>query len=130
MSEIIARTPHNLRDIRILLLVLSIVGVFLTLTAIPGIFIIDEDNYLVSLVALRHGRFTIPGTEGFKPSSELVYFDPEANHRIVSSTPVTSLAPPLYAFIALPFSVFGVRGLILLNILAFLITAFLVFLYA
>jgi hypothetical protein len=119
----------TLTDRSRLILLLIAFGFVLTLTIIPGVFIIDEDNYLVTVVGLRHGTLSVPGTEGLTPSRELVSFDPEASRRSVSSTPVYSLVPPAYAFLALPFSYAGWRGLVFLNILSFLAAIYLVFRY-
>ena len=128
-----SRWPKILIPLRtergVLLVVLVFLGIILTATIVRGVFIIDEDNYLVNVVGLRHGQLSAPGTEGLTPSRELVYFDPEARRRVVQSTPVVSLAPPLYAFVALPFSYAGWRGLVFLNTLSFLIGIYLVFLY-
>lgn len=115
---------------RALVVVLVALGVLLTATVVPGVFTIDEDNYIVTLVALRHGRLTVPGTEGLPASSELVWFDPQAHSREVHATPVASTAPPLWAPLALPFSVAGWRGLVALNTLGYLVAAGAVFLYA
>ena len=112
---------------RSLLLGLAALGVVLTATVVPGVFTVDEDYYLATLVALRHGRLTVPGTEGLTPSSELLYFDPMGHARAVTATPVASTAPPLYAPLALPFSPLGWRGLVALNTLSFLVAAALVF---
>lgn len=109
------------------LILLACLGIVLTVTVIPGVFTIDEDNYLVTVTALRHGGVTVPGTGGLPPSSELVWFDPNGANREVVSTPVASTAPPLYAPLALPFSWLGWRGLVALNTLAFLISGALVF---
>ena len=106
---------------------LTALGLILVVTTIKGPFIIDEDNYLVTVVGLRQGVLTVPGTEGLTPSKELFYFDPEAYGRIASRTPVFSIAPPLYAPIALPFVFLGWRGLVLLNTISFLLTAFIIF---
>ena len=108
---------------------LILFGFVLTATIVRGVFIIDEDNYLVSVVGLRHGQLTVPGTEGLTPSNELVYFDPEARQRVIQSTPVVSLVPPLYAFVAFPFSYAGWGGLVFLNILSFLVSIYLIFVY-
>jgi len=113
---------------RSLLTVLALLGVVLTLSVVPGVFTIDEDNYLVTVTALRHGRLTVPGTEGLPPGRELAWFDPNGAQRAVSATPIASTAPPLYAPLALPFSYFGWRGLAALNTLAFLLTVAGVFL--
>jgi hypothetical protein len=94
------------------------------------VFTIDEDNYLVTVHGLRHGTLHVPGTGGLSPSPELLYFDPGPRARQVMRTPVSSAAPPLYAVLALPASYLGVRGLIGLNILAFLVCCLLVFTYA
>jgi len=118
-----------LSDRSVLIGMLILFGIVLTATTIRGVFIIDEDNYLATVVGLRHGTLFAPGTEGLTPSRELVWFDPEAGRRVVQSTPVVSLVPPLYAFIAFPFSYAGWRGLVFLNILSFLATIYIVFCY-
>ena len=117
------------KDLRILTILLVVLGLLLVVTTIRGAFIIDEINYMVSVIGLREGRLTVPGTDGLSPSKELVYFDPEPFNRTVLSTPVVSLAPPLYAPLALPFFLFGWRGLAFLNTLSFLLSAFVVFLF-
>ena len=102
-------------------------GVVLTAMVVPGIFIVDEDNYIATIVGLRRGDFSLPGTEGLPPSIDLYWFDPAPWSRGAPSTPVVSVAPPLYAFLALPFSYLGFRGLIALNTIAFLVATWLVF---
>lgn len=97
--------------------------VVLLATSIPGVFTVDEPHYISTLVALRDGRLTPPGTEGLPPSRELAWFDPENRGRVVTSTPVAANVPPLWAPLAAPFSLAGWRGLVLLNTLAFLATA-------
>jgi hypothetical protein len=72
---------------------------------------------------------TVPQTDGLPPSAELLFFDPGPWTRTVTATPVASTAPPLYALVALPFSVFGWRGLVALNTLAFLATSLLIFVF-
>lgn len=104
-------------------------GLFLSLAVVPGIFTIDENNYLVNVVALRQGHVTVANTAGLPPSQELLFFDPGPWSRSVPSTPVASTAPPLWAFIALPFSFGGWRGLVALNTLAFLATVAMVFFF-
>jgi hypothetical protein len=115
---------------RAFLVALLSLGALLAFTTIPGIFMIDDDNYLVTVVALRQGQLKVPNTAGLTPSRELLFFDPGPASRVVESTPVTSTAPPLYAPLALPFSWFGLRGLIGLNTIAYLLTGLMVFLYA
>jgi hypothetical protein len=105
-------------------------GLLLTVTVVPGVFTTDDNNYLINVLALRHGRVTLANTEGLSPSRELLAFDPGPWTRTVMTTPVASSAPPLYAPLALPFSWFGWRGLVALNTLAYLITIALTFGYA
>ncbi len=112
---------------RSFLLALAALGLVLTATVVPGVFTIDEDNYLVTAVALRHGRLTLPGTEDLPASRELLWFDPQGRSRARVTTPVTATAPPLWAPIALPFSYLGWRGLVALNTFAFLVTTWMVF---
>jgi hypothetical protein len=121
-------TSHQIRrDYNLLLVLLVVLGVVLVATTIRGPFSIDEANYLVTVTGLRSGTLYVPGTEGLTTSKELFYFDPEAFGRVASRTPVVSVAPPLYAPIALPFSYLGWRGLVLLNTVSYLLTALLVF---
>jgi hypothetical protein len=117
------------KEINTLIALLFVVGLLLTATAIRGPFTIDEVNYLVTVVGLREGTLAVPGTEGLHPSKELFSFDPEAYGRIASA-PVFSIAPPLYAPIALPFLLLGWRGLVLLNTLSYLLTALIIFFMA
>ncbi len=109
---------------------LGALGLFLLLTSIPGPFLIDECHYLVTVTGLSQGRLTVPGTEGLKPNPELFYFDPVAKAKDSWQTPAAATAPALYAPLALPFSYFGWRGLVALNILAFIGCALLVYHYA
>lgn len=111
-------------------LALLVLGVLVSLTVVPGVFTTDDDNYLINVLALRQGRFTVANTEGLSPSRELLAFDPGPWSRAVDSTPVASSAPPLYALLALPFSWLGWRGLVALNTLAYLATIVMVFLHA
>ena len=105
-------------------------GLALSLSVVPGVFTVDDNNYLVNVLALRDGRVTLANTEGLSPSRELLFFDPTARSRVVNATPVASTAPPLYALLALPFSFLGWRGLVALNTIAYLTTILLVFQYA
>lgn len=112
---------------RLFWITLALLGVVLFATAIPGVFTIDEPHYISTLLALREGRLTVPGTENLPPNRELAWFDPTGASRVISSTPVAPNAPPLWAPLALPFSMLGWRGLVLLNLGAFLLTIALVF---
>jgi hypothetical protein len=103
--------------------------VVLTLSVVPGVFTVDENHHLVSVLGLRHGHVTVSNTAGLTPSRELLFFDPAPLTRNVTSTPVGPTVPPLYAFIALPFFWFGWRGLVGLNTLAYLATIAMVFTY-
>jgi hypothetical protein len=111
--------------------VVALIGLGAAITAdvVPGVFSVDDNNYLINVVALRHGRVTVPQTDGLPPSAELLFFDPGPWTRTVTSTPVASTAPPLYAPIALPFSFGGWRGLVALNTAAYLLTSLMVFAY-
>ena len=109
--------------------VLVVLGVILLATASPGIFTIDEDSYIATIVGLRDGSFKVPATAGLPPSPELYSFDPAAMWRQVTTTPVGPNTPPLYAVFALPFSLFGLRGLIALQVISFVVCAWLVFRY-
>ncbi len=117
------------KDVKVLLALLALMGLLLTATTIRGAFIIDEINYMVNVVGLRQGTLTVPGTGDITPSKELFYFDPESENRVATTTPVASLAPPLYAPIALPFSIAGWRGLAFLNTLSFLLSALVIYLF-
>jgi hypothetical protein len=110
-----------------LLLVLAGLGIGLLVTAVPGVFIIDEDSYIATVAGLRRGVLHVPGTEGLPPSPEVLAFDASPRSRPIASTPVVSSSPPLYAPLALPFSYFGIRGLIALQVLSFVACAWLVF---
>ena len=112
------------------LLLLGAIGVTLLWTHVHGSFLIDECNYTVTVTGLRQGRLTVPGTENISPTRELLYFDPAAVARDDFTTPVASTVPPLWAVLALPFSLFGWTGLVALNVLSFLGCALVVFYYA
>src|SRR5262245_20132863 len=121
------RPRRDPSDVSLFLLLLFFLGLVLSAIVVPGIFTVDENNYLVNVIALRHGHVTLANTGGLTPSRELLFFDPSPWTRAIASTPVASAAPPLYAAIALPFSYFGWRGLVALNTLSYLATAAMVF---
>ena len=54
-------------DTKRLALVLLAVGVVISLTVVPGVFIVDENNYLVNVLALRQGHVTVTNTRGLLP---------------------------------------------------------------
>jgi hypothetical protein len=112
-----------------LLLALALLGGIISINVVPSLFLVDDNNYLVNVLALQKGRVTIANTEGLPPSPELLFFEPGPRSRTVTSTPVASTAPPLYAPIALPFSWLRWRGLVGLSTLAYLATAAIIFLY-
>ncbi|MFI5309331.1 MAG: hypothetical protein ACHQ53_18395, partial [Polyangiales bacterium] len=115
------------RDARWLVLGLLVVGGLLTRAIVPGVFTIDETAHIASVASLRHGRLTLSGYEGLRPSVEYYFFDPESGPpRPVVPPPIRF--PPLYAFLAWPWSLFGLRGLFALNALAASWTTALVFL--
>ncbi len=112
-----------------LLLLLACLGILLTATVIPAAFTADEPNYLASVLGLRSGDWGLEATRGLPASRELLFFEPAPQRRRTFSPPAISSVPPLYAFIALPFSYFGWRGLVALNSLAFLLAAGILFVY-
>ncbi len=111
-------------------LCLVLLGAGLCATAPAGFLNIDENNYLATVLALRDERVTVPGTERVPPTREMLWFDPVPRARVVSSTPVGPTAPPLYAFLALPFLAAGVRGLIALQLSSFVLCGLAVYIYA
>lgn len=115
---------------RALWLLLAVLAVALTVTVVPGVFTVDENHYLLSVLALQNGRLTVPGTDDLPATSELLWFDPAGPYRIVESTPVAPTVPPLYALLALPFSWAGWRGLVALNTLGFVVAILATFVYA
>ena len=56
-------------------------------TVVPGVFTTDDTNYLINVLELRHGRFTVANTEGLSPSPELLSFDPGPWTRAVELHP-------------------------------------------
>jgi hypothetical protein len=114
---------------RSLAVLLALFGAVLTVTVIPGVFTVDEPNYMVSVGALRSGHFSLPGTEDLPASEELAYFDVGGFAAQVPRPGVRSVVPPLYAYLALPFAYLDWRGLVLLNTLAFLAILWAVFHY-
>jgi len=113
----------------VFLICLIALGSAISADVVPGVFIVDDNNYLINVLSLRVGRVTVPQTDGLPPSQELLFFDPGSWTRAVTSTPVASTAPPLYAPIALPFSILGWRGLVALNSFAYLATALMLFVF-
>jgi len=98
--------------------------VLLVATAVPGPFTIDEANAVASLAGLDQDGFALPGTRGLPPSRDLFWFDPSAFVRAPDAA-VTSTVPPLHAVIAWPFARLGFRGLVLLQVLALVVLAWL-----
>lgn len=106
---------------------LAVLGALLFAATEPGFFTIDEQNHLVMVVSYRHGRVSLPGVDRLTPSNELAFYDPNF-HAAPAAPPLQDL-PPLYGVLALPFALFGLRGLIAMNTLSFLGTAALLFAY-
>ena len=123
------KTQRVPRSLAAFLIALIGLGAAITVDVVPGVFSTDDNNYLINVLALREGRVTVRQTDGLAPSSELLFFDPGPWTRRVTATPVASTAPPLYAPIALPFSVMGWRGLVALNTISYLATALMVFVF-
>ena len=108
------------RERQAVLLGLVLLGLGGALLLVPGVFTVDENNYLGWLVSLRAGSWHLPGTDALPFSRELAFFDPVASAR--APGPIAGTMPPLSALFALPFTVFGWEGLFLLNLLAWLAT--------
>lgn len=122
-----AEPPAPTRTPKGFWLVLALLGVVLATTVVPGLFTIDEAHYLATLAAARQGRVTMAGTDGLPPSAELSWFDPVIRRGAAARSPVAPTASPLWAPVALAFAAAGLRGLALLNIGAFLLTAWMAF---
>ncbi len=118
----VSRDTHRLALTGILVLL----GGVLVLTMPRGTFTIDESSYIASIVGLQDGTLAVEASTNLAPSPELYGFDAAPRGRPLVA-PVASSSPPLYAPIALPFSLLGVRGLMALQILSFLACAALVF---
>ena len=88
----------------LLVLSLIVVGVLVTAERRAG----TVHRRRQQLSRQRAGASPGPGDgrehRDLSPSPELLFFDPGPWFRVVSSTPVASTAPPLYAVLALPFS--------------------------
>jgi len=109
----------------VVLYLLALGGVLFT-TRVDGPFLVDECHYLVQVSGLRQCSLSVPGTEGLTPTPALAYFDPMVHFKKHHTSPVVSTVPPLYAVMALPFSLLGWPGLVLLNLLSFLMAGYLV----
>lgn len=107
-------------------LLAGLVALVVGWSTIDGVFTVDEGHYQTSLAALRSGGFHVPGTEGLPASRELAALNPSLRELRVDATPVYPHAPPLWAFVAWPFSHFGLSGLFWLNVLSFACTLWLV----
>jgi hypothetical protein len=111
-----------------LLIALLVVGALLVALTTPGVFTIDEPHHIVALAGLRDGGLHLKHTEGLPADAQLFFFSPGSVPQIYM--PASSRVPPLYAFLALPFSWLGLRGLFLLNTLSYLAVIAMVFGYA
>lgn len=108
-------------------------GGFLLVTAVPGTFTTDENNYNLAAATLSRGSLAVPGYSGLPYTHGARYFDPAplAPREVPEpATPADFAIPPLHAVFALPFISLGWHGLVLLNLLGFLAGAAAVFIYA
>lgn len=112
-----------------LVLLLGATAIGLHLLVVPGVFTVDEDNYLASVLALRAGRLTLPGVDGLPASTALLWFDPVARAQPAPS-PVAATAPPLYAILAAPLGTIGWQAFFTLNVIAWIGAAALAFVLA
>ncbi len=109
----------------VLVAVVALVGLWGV--SVPGLFTIDEANYMMTLHALQEGTLAVPDLTGLPPSVELLYMDPGAPFLSEVPEVLAPPAPPWYAWFALPFAAGGVRGLVFLNGVAALGVLLLVF---
>lgn len=118
-------------DNRLLVALLVVMGLFLTLRAVPGVFTTDENNYLLTAVAFREGTFALPSTEGLTPAWGLQYYVPGYAANLPAPESLEQVrrfgVPPLIGPLALPFIGMGWRGFVALETLSFLGAAALVF---
>jgi hypothetical protein len=114
-------------DVLPLALACAVVFAILAGITTPGTFTNDEAHYIATITALKGGTFRLEETAGLMASRELLSFGAFNYFSAVNATPVAPVAPPLYAFLALPFSYIGFRALILLNTVSFIATGVLVF---
>ena len=113
---------------------LSIFGLVLWFSLIEGSFTRDEDHYLTSIMSLRHGDIHVSIPQKIPLSIELASFNPglvyhENQHYKRERALLIPRVPPLYAVLAYPFAALGWDYLFLINILSYLLAAWLVFLY-
>lgn len=104
-----------------------VVLVLLGSLIVPGIFTIDEANYMMTVHAVREGTLLVPDLDGLPVSTELLYMDPSAPFFDSAPARLAAPAPPWYAGFAVLFAGAGLRGLIALNLLACLGALILVF---
>lgn len=101
----------------------GLLGVLAWALMVPAPFLIDENNYLMNLLGLAGGDWVVPGTDGLGGSPALRWFDPWPPPTDTVSTPIYSTVPPWHALLAEPFLGLGWRGLVLLNVLGWLLGA-------
>ena len=126
-------SPSSSRRLFIAVLAL-LVGAFLLLTAVPGTFTTDENNYNLQAITLYRGELAVPGFEGNPFAFGIKYFAPMPMEQRVAPQPEPTKTgygtPALHAVLALPFTGFGWWGLAALNVLAFLVACAVVHRYA
>jgi hypothetical protein len=109
---------------------LGIFASILGLNIIPGVFSLDEVNHSYAVAALKQGGVELEEMQNYPERKALRYFIPGAEMSTEEPARIVSNAPPLYPFFALPFAhAGGFYGLIWLNILAFILCAWMVFAY-
>ncbi len=109
---------NSSREVTRLGIISLLFGGLLAITTNSGTFTTDEPHYLATVLGLRDGTFQVELTRGLSYSPELLAFAAGINPQ--QSTPVSPVAPPLYAFLAYPFSLLGWRALFLVNTIAFI----------
>jgi len=117
----------------LVVVLVAAVSVFLVMTAVPGVFTTDENNYNLAAARLRNGDVSVPGYAGLPYTHGARYFDPAPlvpRDAPDPAPPADFAIPPLHAVFALPFIRFGWYGLVALNVLALVAAAYAVYAYA
>lgn len=107
---------------------LSILFVVLYFVMVPQVFFTDEATYILAVDSV--GKVGLPVIDNFignKPYDELNVFGKD-RITIDGKKFITTIFPPLYPYLAFPFyELSGISGLIVLNIVSFILTGFLVY---
>lgn len=67
-------------SVKPLLVGLIVLGAVLSIEVVPGVFTVDDNNYLVNVLALRQGRVTLANTRGPATQSRTAVLRPDKSH--------------------------------------------------